>query len=195
MSEMINQSSVFMKAKAQALDYERKYLNKFPNSVFTRESIQKLESLNDYPTVYTDLRYIDVVSKSKLLKAYLSEIYPDHIFTVKTERYSGGSSINVKYTGKKLNSKELRQIENIYQDSGKTDSQSDYFDYDNYCDISEDNTQRSDRLSKCPKCFNCTTQSDRIAITSNDEIICEVCFNSGKWNSFKELVHDVEVSA
>jgi hypothetical protein len=182
-----------MKAKAQALDYERKYLVKIPNAVFTRDSIQKLEALNDFPTIYTDLRYVDVVSKSKLLKAYLSDLYPDHIFTVKTERYSGGSNIQVKYTGTKLNPKELRDIENIYQDSGKTDTQSDYFDYDNYCDISEDHNQRTLRLSKCPKCFNCNTQSDRIAITSNDDIICEVCFNSGKWNSFKQLVHEVMI--
>ena len=191
MSQALKQSDSFIKAKQQALDYERKYLIKYPNAIFCKGSIQKLESLNDYPTVYNDLRYIDVIAKSKLLISYLNEKYTDHNFKLKTERYSGGQSISVKYTGNKINSKEIRDIENIYQDSGKTDTQSDYFDYDNYCDISEDHDQRTLRLSKCPKCFSCTAQSERIAITSDDKIICETCFNSGKFNSFKQLVHEV----
>lgn len=185
----------FQKAKQQALDYERKNLIKYPDSYFTPKSIQKIEALNDYPDQRTDLRMIDVVAKAKLLKAQLMEKFPENSFSVKIERYSGGSSINAYYKGKKIDTQIIREIENTYSDAGKTDIQSDYFDYDNYCSITEDHTQRMERISRCPKCSNCGSQEDRIAITSEGQIICSWCFNSGKYSSFKKLLHDVEVIA
>lgn len=187
--------NLFIKAKQQALDYERKYLARFPDSYFTPKSIQKLEALNDYPDQRTDLRMVDVAAKAKLLKAQLIDQFPENSFSVKIERYSGGSSINAYYKGTKIDTQIIKELENTYSDAGKTDIQSDYFDYDNYCSITEDSKQRQERISKCPKCENCGSQEDRIAITSDNKIICNWCFNSGKFSSFKKLMHDVEVLA
>ena len=187
--------SQFLKAKNQALQVEQKNLIKYPGGYFSPKSILKIKALNDYQDQKTDLRMVDVAAKAKLLKAQLIDQFPENTFSVKIERYSGGSSINAYWKGPKIDPQIIRELENTYSDGGKTDIQSDYFDYDNYCSIVEDSQQRQARFAKCPKCENCGSQEDRIAITSDDKVICNWCFNSGKFSSFKKLMHDVEVVA
>lgn len=45
----------------------------------------------------SDLKSVDTVQKAKILKRELNLRFPDQKFSVKTERYSGGSSINVSW--------------------------------------------------------------------------------------------------
>jgi hypothetical protein len=101
---------------------------------FLKEAKPKIEILKQkktFPKSSLDLRNVDVAIKSKILKAELKTKFPKIPFSVKTSRYSGGSSINVGWTDGVAPSK-VRPIVDKYADRGKSDSMTDYSDFDNY---------------------------------------------------------------
>lgn len=188
---MNQKQTQFKKAKTQALKVLLKDIEKY-NSEYSWKSYGKIQTLESFPDVKTDLRGIDVTAKAKLLKKYLEVSFPENKFSVKIERYAGGSSIDATYKGDRIPQDELRQIELIYQDAGNSDMQSDYFDYDNYCSITENIDQKLARLKRCPKCTCCGNQDEKIAKDGSGNIICEWCFNYSRQNqSFQELPHYV----
>ena len=180
-----NQNKIFAKAKSQALAV----LAKNPSdSEWYQDQVIKVESLESFPTPKTDLRYVDVAAKAKLLKAHLQSKYPENKFSVKIERYSGGSSINASYKGEKIDSQELREMEWCYSDAGKTDSQSDYYDYDNYVNIDEDSEQYIKRYQTFESCNFCGCKAEVLAINTENKKSCNVCTNNNSaGNSFRVL--------
>ena len=114
--------------------------------------------------------------------------YPNNTFSIKSERYSGGSSITVSYKGDKIEVSELREFERIYSDAGNTDSQADYFDYDNYVHIGEDSKQYSQRSESFDACSFCGMKTEYLSINTDDKKGCNVCTQNGTaGNSFKHL--------
>lgn len=113
----------------------------------TKPKIQKLKGLGTFPRTNEDLKDVDVAIKSKILKAELKTKFPKVPFEVRTQRYSGGSSINVHWTDA-VAPKVVEPIVKKYSHPGRTDSMTDYYDYDNFASASRDITKFEDRLKK-----------------------------------------------
>lgn len=80
----------------------------------------------------SDLEQVDVVQKAKILRRELSYRFPDQKFSVNTERYSGGSSINVSWTDG-VAEKQVKKVVDLYQYTyPDEDLQSDYHHHDNH---------------------------------------------------------------
>lgn len=62
----------------------------------------------------SDLKQVDVVQKAKLLRRELSLRFPDQKFSVKTDRYAGGSSIDVSWEDG-VAEKEVKPVVDMYQ--------------------------------------------------------------------------------
>jgi len=62
----------------------------------------------------SDLKQVDVVQKAKLLRRELSLRFPDQNFSVKTDRYTGGSSIDVSWEDG-FAEKEVKPVVDMYQ--------------------------------------------------------------------------------
>ena len=119
-------------------------------SSFLSEAKPKIEVLKHkktFPQSSLDLRNVDVAIKSKILKAELKTKFPQIPFNVRTSRYSGGSSINVDWTDGVAPSK-VRPIVDKYADRGKSDSMTDYSDFDNYAFAQRNVSNWSTRIEK-----------------------------------------------
>lgn len=80
----------------------------------------------------SDLKQVDVVQKAKLLRRELSLRFPDQKFSVTTDRYTGGSSIDVSWEDG-VAEKEVKPVVDMYQYTyPDEDRQSDYFHNDNH---------------------------------------------------------------
>jgi hypothetical protein len=113
----------------------------------TKPKVLKLKGLGMFPRTNEDLKDVDVAIKSKILKAELKTKFPKVPFEVRTQRYSGGSSINVHWTDA-VAPKKVRPIVDKYAHPGKTDSMTDYFDYDNYVSAERNITKFEEKLKK-----------------------------------------------
>jgi len=181
----------FEKAKSQCLRMISKEIEKRTKLGLSieydlKDKIQ-VENLSGYPKNSSEYRYLDVKFKAKILKAQLEELYSNNKFSVRIERYSGGSSIDAYWTGPSISSEELKGIERLYSDSGKTDISVDYFDVDNYCHIGEDTTQYHQRYVNFDSCGFCGGKYEKLAITTEDKKCCMYCVNRREAVSFKVL--------
>lgn len=90
-----------------ALRNARKYLN-------DTGSYQQIENLPEtYPK--TKLHGIDVVAKSKILKAHLEDMFPQNRFSTRITRRKKKSSISVTTDASNLS--QIQKIAGIYADS------------------------------------------------------------------------------
>lgn len=188
-------SPLFTKAKAQAMKAAQKEVDKAAaegyNVRYADEDFSIIVALQNWPVTSKMIRGLDVKYKAIFAKAQLAELYPENTFSARIERYSGGRALNIRFKGPRiLKQSECRRLERIYADAGHTDSQTDYFDYDNYCDISEDSDQHSTRYATFPQCSFCSGKYERMAVTTDNRNMCDVCrsncFRHGI-SSFKSL--------
>jgi len=186
-------STEFLKGKKLAIKTIQKQIDKssarsengsdYSLSKWDQDQLTKVNALTTYPKHSEELRNVNIVAKAKLLKTHLQEIYPDRIWSVRSDTYS----IDAEYTGKPI-SEDLDKIARLYSNSGKTDLQSDYFDYDNYCHIKESYKQHSERAKSFPECDFCQMKQEQMAVTSDDKNACTICRNNGNaGNSFKSI--------
>lgn len=189
-------STAFLKAKKLSIksvqkEIDRQLSSKYSDgkpSQWSLEKLAKLQALTNYPTSSKQLRDVDVVAKSKILKAHLQEVYPDRVFSITTSRYSGGSSIDGGYKGDPIPVQDLEKITRMYSDAGNTDSMTDYFDYDNYCHVREDGEQYNKRYETFPECSFCGMRQEQMAVTCDDKNACTICRTNGNaGNSFKSI--------
>ena len=193
-------STQFIKAKKLAIKVIQKRIDRslaregssYGLSRWDKDQMEKVTALTDYPTNSIQLRDVDTVAKAKLLKAQLQEKFPDRKFSVLTDNYSGGSSIDAEYIGEPIPKADLDKIAQLYSDSGKTDLQTDYFDYDNYCHVKENYTQYSERSKSFPECSFCGMKQEKMAVTCNDKNACTICRSNGNaGTSFKSIPETV----
>ena len=186
-------STLFIKGKKLAIKTIQKQIDKssarsengseYSLSRWDQEQLAKVNALTAYPIHSAQLRNVDIVAKAKLLKTQLQELYSDRNWSVRSDTYS----IDAEYTGEPIR-EDLDKIARAYSDSGKTDIQSDYFDYDNYCHIKESYKQYSERSKSFPECSFCQMRQEQMAVTSDDKNACTFCRNQGRaGNSFKSI--------
>ena len=185
------QKSQFAKAKEQCLKLVQKEIDKRTSEgreiKYDLEDKARIEPLSDFPKESKVIRYLDVKYKAKFLKAQLEETFPNNEFSVRIERYSGGSAIDGTWKGPKIEYSQLRAIENLYQDAGNTDSSVDYFDHDNYVYIQEDAKQFNGRYLNFPSCNFCGGKQEKMAITTDGRNCCMYCVNRREADSFRML--------
>jgi len=123
-------SKNFNKAKDKIL----KHMGE-PKDTYDRNKYNMVKNLDGYPQHSSQLRSVGVRYKAPIMKAHLQDVYPESKWSVRTEYYSGGSSINAGWTGGGPYPYGASSIKELYSDSGATDLMTDYFDVDNYVDL------------------------------------------------------------
>jgi hypothetical protein len=113
----------------------------------TKPKVEFLKQLGTFPRSPEDLSSVDVAIKSKILKAELKHKFPNVPFEVRAQRYAGGSSINVHWTDS-VAPKVVEPIVKKYSKDFGSDSQTDYFNVDNYASASRNISNFEDRLKK-----------------------------------------------
>lgn len=113
----------------------------------TKPKLEFLKQKGTFPRVPEDLERVDVAIKSKILKAELKSKFPKIPFNVRTSRYSGGSSIDVHWTDA-VSVDKINPIVKKYSKDLGSDSQTDYFNVDNYASASREITHFEDKLKK-----------------------------------------------
>ena len=127
------QSKNFKKAIDKVMpEVERRFND---NDDYDRKRRELIQNLDGYPQHSSQLRSVGVKIKAPILRAHLSDVYPDAKWSVRTEYYSGGSSISAGWKGGGGYPYGADSIRQIYSDRGATDSMVDYFDTDNYVDL------------------------------------------------------------
>jgi len=106
-----------------------------PKDDYDRNKYNMVKNLDGYPQHSSQLRSVGVRYKAPIMKAHLQDVYPESKWSVKTQYYSGGSSINAGWAGGGPYPYGASSIKELYSDSGATDLQTDYFDVDNYVDL------------------------------------------------------------
>ena len=180
-------SRFFEKAKQQALKAVNKELSLAEFPEYDQKHKAQIESLQNFPESSQQIRGLDVKYKAIFLKAQFNEQFPENKISVRIERFSGGSAISARWTGPVIKHSETRKLEELYSDRGATDSSIDYFDHDNYCDISEDTHQHIERSKSFPVCAFCGASAEEVAVTSDGKNCCRVCISNQRANSFKVL--------
>lgn len=112
---------------------------KYPgNSNAYNREMQDLEILKKlggkFPTNSEQIARLDTATKAKILKKELKSKFPTGIFSVKTDRYSMGSSINVEYADGVAPGK-VEPIVNKYSHDYGSDPMTDYFNVSNYASV------------------------------------------------------------
>lgn len=95
--------------------------------------IKLLQHLKDFPRSSIELRGVDSGAKSKLLKAHLTELYPDVEIKVKLTRFVSMSKILVKVMAG--NPDGIKEICDLYQDAGQPNPSTGSHDWDNQVEI------------------------------------------------------------
>jgi hypothetical protein len=113
----------------------------------TMPKLEFLKQKGTFPRSPEDLERVDVAIKSKILKAELKQKFPNVPFEVRTQRYSGGSSINVHWKDAVAVEKVNPIVKKYSKDLG-SDSQSDYYNVDNYASASREISHFEDKLRK-----------------------------------------------
>lgn len=113
----------------------------------TKPKVNFLKQLGTFPRTPTDLKNVDVAIKSKILKAELKTKFPKIPFEVRTQRYSGGSSINVHWKDA-VAPKVVEPIVKKYSTDLGSVPMEDYYSVDNYASASREITNFEDRLKK-----------------------------------------------
>lgn len=93
--------------------------------------IQNLKKLDRYPSNPFEIKNLGTKFKAKILKDELKNLFPKTKFRVKSDHYSGGSSINVFWEDG-ASSKKVQPVIKKYQTDLGSDPMTDYFNYDNY---------------------------------------------------------------
>ncbi|KKK91710.1 hypothetical protein LCGC14_2710210 [marine sediment metagenome] len=127
------QSKNFKKAMDKiAPEVERRFDD---DTEYDRNRRALVQNLDGYPQHSSQLRGVGVKIKSPILKSHLSDVYPDAKWSVRTEYYSGGSSMTAGWKGGGGYPYGADEIIHVYSDRGATDSMVDYFDTDNYASL------------------------------------------------------------
>lgn len=82
-----------------------------------------------------DLKGMDVVEKAKLCKKELREEFPNTKFSVRSKKYSGGSSFRVEWTDGPAESKVKEIVKKYEYHYPDEDRQSGYHHVDNYASL------------------------------------------------------------
>ncbi len=118
-------------------DYLAKYGEKHRASQQLLEYRTKIAALGGrFPSDAKKLKGVDVKYKAKILKAELKGVFPDQDFSVRINRYSGGSSIHVGWDSPPMLAEDEAEYHSIidkysyeYPDSNP---QTDYCHVDNF---------------------------------------------------------------
>lgn len=118
-------------------DYIAKYGEKHRATQWLMEYRSKIAALEGrFPSDAEQLKGVDVKYKAKILKAELKSVFPDQDFSVRINRYSGGSSIYMGWDSPPMLAEDEAEYHNIidkysyeYPDH---DPQTDYCHVDNF---------------------------------------------------------------
>lgn len=117
-----------------------------PSRDWDREQYNKIKNLDGYPTHPSQLKNVSVKYKAPIMKSHLADTYPDSTWSVRSQYYSGGSSLHVSWKGGGAYPYGAGKVTKVYSDSGGTNSMVDYFDYDNYVhSVADDRPDRDPR--------------------------------------------------
>lgn len=114
---------------------------------YLKEDLEKVQTLKNFPRVPIDLEGVDVVYKAKILKKELKEKFPGVEFNVRTDKYSGGSSIDVRWVDGPGTAK-VDEIVNKYSCDRGSDPMTDYFNRDNYANAQREISNYKQRLEE-----------------------------------------------
>lgn len=100
------------------------------------DKYNKIKNLDGYPQHSSQLKNIGVKYKAPIMKAHLNDTYPDNKWSVRTEYFSMGSSLNGHWTGGgQYPYGANEEVAQMYTDSGATNMMVDYSDVDNYVSL------------------------------------------------------------
>ena len=118
-------------------EYLAKYGEKHSATKRLIEYRSKIAGLEGYfPSVAEALKGVDVKYKAKIMRAELRSIFPDQKFSVRINRFSGGSSIHVTWEKRPMLSDDEEQyhkiIENYCYEYPDSNPLMDYTHVDNF---------------------------------------------------------------
>lgn len=140
---------------------------KEPKGDYVRDEYNQINNLDGYPTDSSQLRDVDTTRKAQIMRVHLSESFPNNTWSVRTKYYSGNSSITAYWKGDGLYPYGATAIGSLYSDAGATDTQSDYFDIDNYVHVYDG---RNDSNRNDPQTI-AKNRADRLCLWISNELV------------------------